>query len=139
MQGVGSGYPVGLTDKAANKLGKVRYQLKKAQGPTLDSATVIHEFESIADEIDQADAIASGECGGTTLVETTSEKYRRLGLPYLRSAGMEDGIKYVVVMIPLMAQILASAAFIQADVTFNENREYPYLFNVTAFDDISMR
>lgn len=78
MQGVGSGYPVGLTDKAANNLGKVRYQLKKAQGPTLDSATVIHEFESIADEIDQADAIASGECGGATLVETTSEKYRRL-------------------------------------------------------------
>ena len=82
---------------------------------------------------------ASGECGGATLVETTSEKYSRLGQPYLRSAGMEDGIKFVVVMTPLMAQILASAPFIQADITFNETREYPYLFNVTAFDDISMR
>lgn len=50
IQGVGSGYPVGLTDKAANNLGKVRYQLKKANGPKLDSATVVHDFESIADE-----------------------------------------------------------------------------------------
>ena len=139
MQDVGSGYPVGLTDKAANNVGKVRYQLKKAKGPKLDSATVIDDFESIADEIDQADAIASGECGGATLVETTSEKYRRLGRPYLRSAGIEDGIKSVLVMTPLMAQIVSSAPFIQADITFNETREYPYLFNVTAFDDISMR
>ena len=130
---------MGLTDKAANNLGKVRCQLKNTQGPILDSATVIHDFESIADEIDEADAIASGECGGATLVETTSEKYRRLGRPYLRSAGMEDGIKYVVVMTPLMAQILASAPFIQADITFNEICEYSYLFSVTAFDDISMR
>ena len=38
-----------------------------------------------------------------------------------------------------MAQILSSAPFIQADITFNEIREYPYLFDVTAFDDISMR
>ena len=64
---------MGLTDNAVNNLGKVWYHLKKAKSPKHDSATVIHDFESIADEIDQADAIASGECGGVTLVETTSE------------------------------------------------------------------
>lgn len=136
-QGVGSGYAVGLIDKAANNLGRVRYQLKKAKGPKLDCATVIHDFESIADEIDMSDENGTGVLGGASLVETSLEKYRRLGRPYLRSAGIEDGIKYVLVMTPLMAQILSSAPFIQADITFNETREYPYLFNVTAFDDIT--
>ena len=76
--------------------------------------------------------------GGASIVETTQEKYRRLGRPYIRSAGMEEGMKYVLVMSPLMSITLASSQFIETDITYNETKEYPYLFNATAFDPITM-
>ena len=73
--GVGTGYTLGLADKAANNLGRVRYQLKKAKGPKRDPASVIRDFESIANEIDESDEQACGELGGAAVVETSSEKY----------------------------------------------------------------
>ena len=33
---------------------------------------------------------------------------------------------YIVVISPLMAKILTDAQFIEADITFDETREYPY-------------
>ena len=48
-------------------------------------------------------------------------------------------MNYIVVMSPLMAKILADAPFIEADVTFDETREYPYMFNVTAFDTVTTK
>ena len=32
--------------------------------------------------------------GGASIVETSQEKYRRLGVPYIRKAGFEEGMKY---------------------------------------------
>ena len=32
--------------------------------------------------------------------------------------------------LPLMSEVLLRAEFIEADITFNETKEYPYLFNV---------
>ena len=73
----------------------VRYQLKKAQGPNLHSDTVISQFEDIATEIDEADQRGSSILsGGASIVETSQEKYRRLGRPYIRKAGFEEGMKY---------------------------------------------
>ena len=37
-----------------------------------------------------------------------------------------------------MTQVLANTDFVEADVTFNEMKEYPYLFNMTGFDELSM-
>ena len=140
LQGDGVGYSIGYADKAANNLGKVQYALKKAKGPRLSPHEVIHKFKEYADEIDENDERFSGcMSGGASLKETTREKYRRLGRPYLRSAGLQDDMKYILVMSPLMAEVLAAAPFIQADITFDETKEYPYLFNVTAFDEITMK
>ncbi len=48
-------------------------------------------------------------------------------------------MKYVLVMSPLMTQVLSVSSFVQADITFDETKQYPYTFNVTAFDDVTMK
>ena len=84
--------------------------MKKAQGPKLDPNMVIARFEEIANEIDEADERGAGPlAGGVFIVETPQEKYRRLGRPYVRSAGIEEDMKYVLVMSPLMSKTLASS------------------------------
>ena len=72
-------------------------------------------------------------------METTCQKYRKIGRPYLRSAGMDEQVNYIVVMSPLMAKILTDAPFLEADVTFDETREYPCMFNVTVFDTVTIK
>ena len=37
-----------------------------------------------------------------------------------------------------MSSILGKAEFVEADITFNESREYPYLFNLVAFEDTTL-
>ena len=111
---------------------------RHARGPKVDPRTVIYDFKQIADSIDNHDERESGQ-SGASVVETTCEKYRKIGRPYLRSAGMDEQVNYIVVMSPLMAKILTDAPFLEADVTFDETREYPYMFNVTAFDTVTMQ
>ena len=90
-EGVGIGYMIALEDKAACNVDLVRYQLKKSQGPKFDSKTVIEQFESICTEIDESDEKESCPLsGGASVVETTEEKYKRLGRPYIISAGMGE-------------------------------------------------
>ena len=38
----------------------------------------------------------------------------------------------------LMRQILYTSEFVETDITFNESLEYPYLFNMVAFDEVTM-
>lgn len=38
-----------------------------------------------------------------------------------------------------MSSLLAKSQFIEADITYNENREYKYLFNVAAFNEVTMQ
>ena len=45
---------------------------------------------------------------------------------------------YYIVMSPLMSTTHASSQFIETDITYNETKEYPYLFNATAFVPITM-
>ena len=117
--GVGIGYMIALEDKAACNMDRVRYQLKTAQGPKFDSKTVIkQQFEAICTEIDESNE--KGSCplpGVASIVETTQAKNRCLGRSYIRSAGMEEGMKYVLVMSPLMSTTLASSQFIETDIT----------------------
>ena len=37
-----------------------------------------------------------------------------------------------------MCSLLAESEFVEADVTYNETREYPYLFNMVAFNYVTM-
>ena len=89
-------------------------------------------FETIADEIDATDNDRAGDNG------KTEQHYKKLGRPYLRAVGMEDGVSYILTMSPLMCDILTSADFMQADVTYDENTEYHYLLNVVAFNFSTM-
>ena len=76
-QGVGVGYMLPLADKAACNNDRIRYHLKKAQGPKLDPNTVIAQFEQFATEIDELDERGAGPLtGGPSVVETSQEKYR---------------------------------------------------------------
>ena len=51
---------------------------------------------------------------------------------------MENGINYAFVMSPLMSEMLSAAEFLQSDITYNENSQYPYLFNAVVFNDVTM-
>ena len=38
----------------------------------------------------------------------------------------------------LMSEFLSKAVFIEADITYNETKEYTYLFNAAAFNETTM-
>jgi len=65
------------------------------------------------------------------------KNYRPLGHPYMRNYCISPDISYQFIMSPFMSKVMASADFIQVDVT--ENSVLPYLFNATAFDEITMK
>ena len=44
----------------------------------------------------------------------------------------------MLVMSPVMPKILVSSPFIESDITYNDTKEYPYLFSATAFDPVTM-
>lgn len=56
----------------------------------------------------------------------------------IASAGIEEGIKYIFTMSPLMAKVASEAELIQCDITYDDLRDYPYLFNAVAFNSVSM-
>ena len=65
-------------------------------------------------------------------------KYKKHGRPYLVSAGIEEGIRYIFTMLPLMAKVASEAEFIQCDIMYDDIQEYPYIFNAVAFNSVSM-
>lgn len=131
--GKGIGFIPSAIDDASCHTGKVSEEIrktKKKQG-LLDKFWSPTDFENVAESIDQEDYEA-----GTTKHEL--DKYKRHGRPYLVSAGIENGIKFVFTMSPLMADVASRADFIQCDITYDNCKDYPYIFNAVAFDTVSM-
>ena len=93
----------------------------------------VTSFKEVADDIDSED-----RQNGSNVSQPANAELCKLSRPYLISAGIENGIRYVFTMNPLMSKVLSKAEFIEADITFNETKEYPYLFNVVAFNDTTM-
>ena len=123
----------GAIDKASNHLGKISRELHKEKRLTsAGSNWDVTHFEAIADDLDINDDKYSGDAG------SSSNQMRKLSRPYLASVGIENGIKFRCCMNPLMSSILAESEFIEADITYNETKEYPYLFNVVAFNDVTL-
>ena len=54
--------------------------------------------------------------------------------PYIVSAGLEDGVKYIFTMNPYMSELLSTSEFIETDITYNVSTEFTYLYNAVAFD-----
>ena len=61
-------------------------------------------------------------------------RFKKLSRPYLVSAGLEDGIKYIFTMNPYMSELLSTSEFIQTDIAYNVSTECTYLSNAVAFD-----
>ena len=85
----------------------------------------------MANEIDTGDNEHAGDD------RMSDHQYRKLRHPYLRSVGLTDGVKFILIMSPLMCKILASADYIEADVTYDENTEHRFLivaFNINTLE-----
>ena len=87
-------------------------------------------FEEVADAVDKEDS----EVGGSETGELN--EYKRYGRPYLVASGIEDGIKFIFTMSPVMAKIASEADFIQCDITYDDCKDYPFI--AVAFDKVSM-
>ena len=61
-----------------------------------------------------------------------------MGHPYMRDYCISPEMSYQFIMSPFMSKVMAAADFIQTDVTYGENKVLPYLFNATAFDEVTM-
>lgn len=129
--GRGVGFVPSAVDGASSHSGKVSREVKKAKEAAGMSAMnwAPSDFEEIADKLDADDEVLSG---------TSKENYKKYGRPYLTSAGIEDGIKYIFTMTPLMIKVADSAEFMQCDIMYDETGEYPYLFNAVVFNDTLM-
>ena len=132
-QGKGLSFIPGAVDSASTHIGRVAQQVKKGRlmasgGSNWD----IGDFETIADDIDKKDDEVSAK------TPRERESLKKLCRPYLVSAGIEGGIRYIFTMNALMCQLLSTSDFVEADITFNESLEYPYLFNMVAFDEVTM-
>lgn len=47
----------------------------------------------------------------------------------MMAVGVEDGLKYIFTKSPLMSRIATRAEFMQCDITYDEMRGFPYIFN----------
>ena len=132
-RGKGIGFIPSAVDSASSHLGRIAREVSKTK-----SAIGINNaewspcsFEDIADDIDQEDNSVCHD-------QQQEGQYKKYGRPYLVSAGVENGIKYAFAMTPLMSRMLAEADFLQTDITYNQNSQYPYLFNAAVFNEVTM-
>ena len=113
-------------------MGRIAREVRKLKHHTAaGSSWDVANFEEAADNIDTKDEELTGDT--VDLFQLKS-----LTRPYLVAAGIEDGIKFIFCMSPFMSSLLAESEFVEADITYNKTREYPYLFNMVAFSYVTM-
>ena len=88
--------------------------MKKARNNSLACSVGwdVSSFEEVADDIDANDEVHSNNYS-----QMASANLSQLSRPYLISAGIDNGIRYMFTMNPLMSEVLSKAEFIQADIT----------------------
>ena len=113
---------------ASNHMGRIAREVRKSKQKTaVGSSWDVANFEQIADEVDSRDKGLTGDT-------VDSQQLKSLTRPYLVAAGIDNGINFIFCMSPFMCSLLAESEFVEADVTYNETREYPYLFSMVAFN-----
>ena len=132
--GKGLGFVPCAVDVASSHLGRVSKVVAIAkQGNGFSCQEWFPSgFESTADELDKQDEKLRGD------FRNNSNIYNRYGRPYLMAAGVEDGIKFIFTMSPLMSRVAAGTEFMQCDITYDEFREYSYILNAVVFNDVLM-
>ena len=132
FKGKGINAVPGAIDKSSTHIGKISNVVKKCRLQAMAGTKwEVEHFEDVADEMDKKDEELTGN-------NKESLHLRKLMRPYLVSTGREDGIKFIFCMSPLMCSLLAESEFIEADITYNESREYRYLFNAVTFNYTTM-
>ena len=123
--GKGLGFIPSAVDGASSHTGKVSQEIRKTKQRKglMDKDWSPMNFEEVADTIDEEDNEISGD-GSEKL-----KKYKRHGRPYLGAFGLEDGIKFIFTMSPIMTKVASEADFIQCDITYDSCKDYPYIFN----------
>ena len=129
--GKGIGFIPSAVDQASSHTGKVSQEIKRTKRVKgmSDKSWSPMSFEETANEIDEEDNQRSG---------SQIDKYKQYGRPYLVASGFEEGVKYIFTMSPIMAKVASEADFIQCDITYDDCRDYPYIFNAVAFNKVSM-
>lgn len=95
----------------------------------------IVDFNKLLCNLDQKDEQMEGLDDSTSKLK----EYARVGHPYMRDYCISSEMSYQFIMSPFMSKIMAAADFLQADVTYGENKILPYLFNATVFDEVTMK
>ena len=134
-RGKGLGYIPAAVDRASASIERISSVMSKARSSSAlcNNKWDIASFEKMADCIDENDA-----SHGSNYSQPMRNEIKMLSRPYLISAGIESGIQYIFTMNPLMSEILSKAEFIETDITYNETKEYPYLFNAATFNEMTM-
>ena len=107
-QGKGVPFVPRVVDEASIHIGRVAQVVKRArQKSVYGQSWDIANFETIADQIDTADERYASRSSDE------KKKIRNLTSPYLVSAGIENGIRYILTMNPLMSCLLARAELLR--------------------------
>ena len=121
----------GAIDGASNHLGKIRREVRKVKNSSISALHWnVSDFEK--DETDLHDKKLAGD-------PVFTSKVKKMNRPYLLAHGFEDGINYVICMTPFMASVFSQSEFVETDITYNETKEYWYLFNLVALNNLTLR
>lgn len=124
----------GVVDRASNHMGKLAREVKKAKSQSIHgSSWSVYEFEDIADKIDAED----NKVTGNNHVESNEIAKLYAGLIWCQLV-LKMVIKYIFCANPLPTETLSKSEFVETDITYNETREYPYLFNMVEFNYTTM-
>ena len=120
-QGEGLAFIPSVVDGASSHIGKVAQIAKHANRSSglIQKHWSSIEFEELADAIDKSDNAVSGDN------DNKLQKYREIGRPYMLSADIDEKIRFVFTISPLMTKVVTESNFIQCDITYDKCKQYP--------------
>ena len=80
------------------------------------------EFEELADAIDRSDNAVNSDN------DKKLQKYREMGRPYMLSAGIDQKIRFVFTMSPLMTKVATESDFIYSVILHMMNASSIHIF-----------
>ena len=112
-QGIGLPFIPSAVYRASSHIGKLTQIVKhgKESSGLIQKHWSPTEFEELADSIDKDDNTVSSDDNDKL------QKYRKLGRPYMLSAGIDVKIRFVFTMSPLMTKVATESEFTQCDIT----------------------
>ena len=79
------------------------------------------DFYKLLQNLDQKDV----QVEGLNLASSKLKDYCKIGHPYMRDYCISPEISYQFIMTPFMSKVMATSDFIEAGVTYRENKILP--------------